>query len=393
MLSSESIRWLLSDSGRRALQEAQALEPRPETFLTVSQRLARRWPEEWAKAAVDQVLLRQRALPKFARASEMLFLREALEQATPERLAAHHAARLGEGGPRFDLGCGLGGDALALAELGPVVAVDRDPLRLLVLRANAGALGLGERVRPVRADLTRPGWRLPAVACVFADPGRRAEGRRIHDAARYDPPLEALVQIAGKVARMGIKLSPGIDRRQVDGLEAEIEFVSQSGELKECTVWFGAARSAARRATVFPSGATLVGPEAPPGNISSVRAVLYEPDPAVLRAGLVRRLAERLGAEQMDPELALLTADSARPTALAHAYRVLDVLPFSEKVLRQELRRRGVGWVTLKKRGSAVDTEALGRRLRLKGDAEATVLLTRLLGRPLAILIEAVPTT
>ena len=388
MLTSESIGWLLSDSGREALREAQALQPRPETFLAVSQRLARRWPEGMARAAVDQALLRQRAMPKFPRASEMLFLREALEQATSAPLAAHHAARLGDGGLRFDLGCGLGGDALALAERGPVVAVDRDPLRLLVLRANAGVLGLSERVRPVRADLLCPGWRFPAAAVVFADPGRRREGRRIHDASRYDPPLDVLVRIAGVVGSMGIKLSPGIDRRQVDSLEAEVEFVSEGGELKECALWFGASRTAGWRATVFPSAATLVGPEAPPGRISAVRAVVYEPDPAVLRAGLVRRLADRLGAEQMDPELSLLTADSARPTALAHAYRVLDVLPFSEKALRQELRRRGVGRVTLKKRGSAVDTEALGRRLRLKGDGDATVLLTRLLGRPLAILVE-----
>lgn len=389
MLTPESIAWLLSDSGRQALREAEALGPRAETFLAVSQQLSGHWPERLARLAVDQALLRQRAATKFPHASEMLFLREALEQATSAQLAAYHAARLRGSVPHFDLGCGLGGDALALAALGPVVAVDRDPLRLLVLRANAGILGLGDRVRPVCGDLTYPGWRLPAAAGVFADPARRRQGRRIHDPARYDPPLEVLLRIARSVEGMGVKLSPGIDRRQVEGLEAEIEFVSERGELKQCVLWFGAPRSAGWRATVFPSGATLVGPEAPQGSISPVRAVLYEPDPAVLRAGLVRRLADRLGAEQVDPEISLLTADRAQPTPLAQAYRVLDVLPFSEKGLRQELRRRGVGRVTLKKRGSAVDTEALGRRLRLKGDVDATVLLTRLLGRPLAILLDA----
>ncbi|MBM3122178.1 MAG: SAM-dependent methyltransferase [Chloroflexi bacterium] len=384
---------MLSDSGRQALREAEALEPRAETFLAVSQQLSGRWPERLARVAVDQALLRQRAEAKFPRASEMLFLREALEQATSAQLAAHHAARLRDFAPRYDLGCGLGGDALALAALGPVVAVDRDPLRLLVLRANAGMLGLGDRVRPVCGDLTSPGWRLPGAAGVFADPARRRQGRRIHDAARYDPPLEVLLRIARSVEGMGVKLSPGIDRRQVEGLGAEVEFVSEGGELKECVLWFGAPRSAGWRATLFPSGATLVGPEAPQGAISPVRAILYEPDPAVLRAGLVRRLGELLGAEQVDPELSLLASDDVRPTALAHAYRVLDVLPFSEKSLRHELRRRGVGRVTLKKRGSAVDTEALARRLRLQGDGEATVLLTRLLGRPLAILMEAARTT
>jgi len=37
-------------------------------------------------------------------------------------------------------------------------------------------------------------------------------------------------------------------------------------------------------------------------------AYLFEPDPAVLRAGLVRDLGEQLSAAQLDPDIAYLTA-------------------------------------------------------------------------------------
>ncbi len=393
MLTTESLGWLVSASGREAVAEAEALRPSLETFLHVSQHLARRWPERLARLAVDQAILRRRAASKFPRAGEMIFLREPLEQATGHRVAAYHAARLAGLSPCFDLGCGIGGDALALAEQGPVVAIDRDLIRLRVLQANASALGLGARVVPLLGDLMHPGWRLPRKAGAFADPARRRGGRRVHDSSRYEPPLDTLLHLAGNVEGMGIKVSPAIDRREITGLEAEVEFVSDGGELKECVLWFGALRTAGFRATLLPGGSTLTGPEAPERPPSPVLPYLYEPDPAVLRAGLVRRLGEAMGARQVDPALALLTADSLLETPFADAYGVVDVLPFSEKGLRLELRRRGVGRVTLKKRGSAVDTEALGRRLRLTGDGEATVLLTRLLGRPLAILVEplAVP--
>lgn len=392
MLSSESLGWLVSAAGQHALAQAELLDPGEESFLAVSQRLARRWPEALARAAVEQAILRRRARPKFPRAGEMYFLREALEQSTGHRVAAYHARRLSALRPQFDLGCGIGGDALALAADGPVFAIDRDALRLQVLQANARSLGLEAQLHLLQGDLLLRAWRLPPSAGVFADPARRRQGRRVHTAAGYDPPLNYLVGVAGGVAGLGVKLSPAIDRRETDSLGAEVEFVSDDGDLKECMLWFGALRTADSRATLLPGGLTLTGPEVPEQPTSPVRAYLFEPDPAVLRARLVRRLAESIGAAQIDPQLALLTGDRPLASDFVSTYRVVDVMPFSEKALRAELRRRGVGQVTLKKRGSAVDTEALGRRLRLKGEAAATVLLTRVVGRPLAIIVDPIVT-
>ena len=65
-----------------------------------------------------------------------------------------------------------------------------------------------------------------------------------------------------------------------------------------------------------------------------------------------------------------------------HSYAVEEVLPFHLKALRALLRDRGVGTLTIKKRGSAVDPVQLRRQLRLTGDGEATIALTRVGGRP-----------
>jgi hypothetical protein len=140
----------------------------------------------------------------------------------------------------------------------------------------------------------------------------------------------------------------------------------------------------------FPAAATLVdsGVGAPP--VGRPGEWLYEPDGAVIRAGLVSEVVAALpGGRLLDPSIAYVAADAVVPTPFARPYRVTDVLPFSLKRLRELLRRRGVGQVTVKKRGSAVDPDVLRRELRLTGDGHAIVVLTRVAGAPTALLCAA----
>lgn len=130
--------------------------------------------------------------------------------------------------------------------------------------------------------------------------------------------------------------------------------------------------------------------ESQPGSdaLSAPRDVLYEPDPSLLRAGLVRQLAARLGAARMDPEIAYLTADEFIPTPWARAYRVEEGMPFGLKRLREWLRSRGVGRVTIKKRGSPIEPEDLERRLRLRGEGSRVLFLTKVDGKPYVLIAE-----
>ena len=77
-------------------------------------------------------------------------------------------------------------------------------------------------------------------------------------------------------------------------------------------------------------------------------------------------------------------------TPLATAYAVEDTFPFQLKSLRTWLRDRGVGRLTIKKRGTAVEPEQLRRQLRLAGDNEATIVLTRVAGRQSVLAVRPV---
>jgi hypothetical protein len=104
--------------------------------------------------------------------------------------------------------------------------------------------------------------------------------------------------------------------------------------------------------------------------------VLYEPDPAVIRAGLIDTLAEHLHARRVQPGIAYLVAARHTATPFATAFEVLDVLDAGEKSLRAWVRGQGIGTLEIKKRGLEVDPAALRRRLKPSGSASATIVLT-----------------
>jgi len=119
--------------------------------------------------------------------------------------------------------------------------------------------------------------------------------------------------------------------------------------------------------------------------ISKPRVYLYEPDPAILRAGLVVNLAEQLDASQLDTDIAYLTSNHVQATPFARVWSIDDWFPFNLKKLRTYLRERGIGQVVVKKRGSPIQPEALIHSLRLKGDIKKVIFLTHLQGKPIII--------
>ena len=85
-----------------------------------------------------------------------------------------------------------------------------------------------------------------------------------------------------------------------------------------------------------------------------------------------------------------VTAPVGVATPYAVGYEVLEELPFAEKRLRAALRERGVGRLTIKKRGVGVVPEQLRKKLDLKGDEEATIVVTRVDGKATVLSVRPV---
>jgi hypothetical protein len=409
-----------------------------EPLAAASALRARGFAPDLAAAALTQATLRLRARAKFGPdADAMFFTRPGLEQATRSVVARRRAQRLASAGVTVlaDLGCGLGTEALAAARAGiRVYAVDADPLTAAVAAANVRALGLADLVSVSCADARSVD--LSTVDGVFCDPARRRGGSRVFDPRAFEPPWNFVAGLPQRVPRTVLKLAPGIDHALVPA-GAEAEWVSVNGDLVEAAFWCGPLADVPRRATLLtpppppnasppsasppdasppsaspvgasPVGASPVGaapdgaagPPGPPATADSltgsgdaiaavgpVRHYVYDPDPAVVRAHLVAEFASTVDGTLADPQIAYVYADSPVATRFARCFQITDVMPFSLKRLRSVLRERGIGDLTIKKRGSALEPERLRRDLRIAGPARATIILTRVDGAPTVLFV------
>jgi hypothetical protein len=376
--------------------------------LTAELRKAGHSPE-LVSAVLTQSRLRTKAEAKFGEfARQMIFTQAGLEQATRLTVAARHAQRFVEAGVGHvaDLGCGLGADAMALASMDLVVtAVEMDETTAACATMNLIPF---RNATVVHSDATSVS--LEGVDGVWLDPARRTTStsgtKRIWDPEDFSPPLSFVESLAGSGRAVGVKMGPGMPHDSVPA-GCEAQWVSVAGDVTEVALWFNAVRRPGVRRAALVLGALGAaeltsgedfdgGPAAPLG---PVEGYLYEPDGAVIRAGLVADVALQLGGHLVDEHIAYICAPELHDTPFAKAYKVLEVMPFNVKALKSWVKDQGIGVLDIKKRGMAVTPEELRKQLlpggkpagaKGKSKKSATLVLTRIGEDRVAVSVEPV---
>jgi hypothetical protein len=410
----DDVGYLSSAAGRDALAVA-AGRPLTDQSLLADLTALRGTAGGYAGAVAETVRLRRRAEARWGPGyADWLFTDEALQQAAPPEVATHRARRLA-GVRVHDLTCSIGGDLAALARPPAAAAVaepaagrsaaagpgrppgtspigsDLDPVRLAMARHNLAVTGLDALL--LRADARTVTSR---GTIRYADPARRdATGRRITSTGTI--PSVAELDAADPSRLPVLRLPPGIDYPGLDR-PGEIEIVSLDGVVREAVAWPPPLATVARRATVLRTRAGAgAGTEAASGFAGSpaagyqltsddpddapVGAVgdwIVDPDPAVVRAHLVRHYAARHGLALLDGHLAYLTGPAPPPGV--RAFRVLDAATYRERVVRDWVVRDGVGTLEIKQRGTPVIPDELRARIRPSGDrrVQRTLIVARI---------------
>lgn len=317
---------------------------------------------------------RERAKKRgFPHAEQLFVTPEALAQATSPPIAQFHAAQLSPIGRVADVACGLGFDTLAFAQAGlEVLAIERDPARLILARANAEALGLADRITFLEADATQVD--LADWHAIYFDPARRTDATRFSAyAERYEPPLTLMQAWAESGKTVLAKLSPALPDDILHSLGDSVLFLSENRECKEACVSTGLGERIGAlllpEETFVPSGteedifvAETIGP------------YLLDPDPALIRAGALAGV----GAERISYEDAYLTTETLpEDSRLARAYRIIETMPYQPKKLGAWLQARNIARLVVKKRRFPKEPDAVQKELGLKGTAgeEATLVL------------------
>lgn len=388
---------LLTPAGLELLDALGPVESTADVARTVSRLRADGHSPDLVSAVVGQAHLRSKAAAKFGPfAARMLFTRAGLEQATRLGVAARHAQRFRRAGITSiaDLGCGIGGDALAFAGAGIAVhAVDADEVTAAIAAYNLAPFGDSASVQhgtAEDADLT-------ASDAVWMDPARRTAGhsetRRV-SADDYSPSLDWAFDLASRMPT-GIKLGPAHDRDALPS-DAEAQWVSADGSVVELVLWTGAlAREGVRRSALVIRGERshelTAGADADDAEVRELGAFLHEPDGAVIRARLIGDVARSLEAGMLDEKIAYLTSDAAVTSPFVQSFRVRETMAANPKAISAVLKAHDIGTLEIKKRGVDIDPAAFRKKLTLRGTQPATLILVRSGSQRRAILADRVP--
>ena len=351
---------------------------------------------EQAAQVLDQAHLRTLARDRHGRpdADDLLLTRDGLEQGTRGDVAAWRAELIRASGARrvLDLTAGLGFDARAFAQAGlEVTAIERDPAtaemlawnlrhwphtRVLTVDAmSADAQALVDNLDPMDVVVIDPARRDPVGPRDLATGRARPE----RDPQRWSPPMSFITDL--RHARVVVKAAPAF--QPPTGWHAE--WISYDRTVVECSAWSWPTFTATRRAVIMSSTPTVVEPQPGTSPIQPIAAYVHEPDPAIIRAGLL----PHLGMNRIDDASTWLTSEDPAPTWLSPAlrtFRVVRVLDGSLAEQRATLAELGITRLVIKSRDVNVDPRQELSRLAVSEGGEHVLVMTRQSGRSVSVL-------
>lgn len=348
-------------------------------------RLRRDHPADEVRVALQLAEGRRRLAGKVEDPSRWLADSDGAQMATDRLIAAHKARRFARSDREvIDLCSGIGADARELARVAPVRCVEIDPSRAIMCGHNTGR-------EVIERDASAEDV---AGLLVHMDPARRDSAGRLARLADLVPGPEVIGRVVRESAGAGVKLMPGVDRADLQGLATgvagELEHISLRGRMSQAVWWTGELAGTTARATMIDEGVseTLSGEPTPAGGDGSIDAWLYAVNPAAERAGLLPALAESLGVREVFAGVGVLTSPDRRPSPWLTGFRVLERMPWRAERVREAVAGLGGGLVEVKTRGGAANPDRAQLALRGEGDRTLTVFVLRFGSRVQAIVAE-----
>lgn len=363
--------------------------PKNATGLEIASTLRKTLTVPQALAATEQYSLRRKAISQRGDSRLQLLTRKGLEQSTHPLIAAWRARHLNRNpiqGAFWDATCGLGSDSLALMDEGiRVIASDRDPIAAACAEHN---LRVSTNVRSPSVVLVCDATESAVDAAgILIDPDRRVDGRRSLDPTAWSPPLEKCLALLATREVGCLKLPPSLDPDEDLLGGGTLCWVSLDRELKEVCFFTGLAATpgSSRRVVALSRDGSEESLEGEPMTLAAFApedvgsiSWLANPDPALLRSGLLEREGDRHGLRPLAPQLAWMGSAEEPQSPFFKCRRVLGSAPADPRRVRRMLTEFDVGPIEVWKRGHPDRAEILGRRFRGKGSKRGILAIGRL---------------
>jgi len=392
--------WLASAQGQTCIEEATHIADALTAITRLRKTHSNIEPNRITQA-VSQSALRKKLEDRWNIAgADFLLTEDGLEQASRPLVARYRAQWImehyGANAHVLDMTCGLGFDALAMAQAGlRVTCLERDE----TIAALASFNLRNTSARVVHADATD--FLVDSdIDVVFVDPARRdPHAARKSDGSSYrifNPddwsPSWSFIQALSERFPVMAKVAPGIGDDALGSWDCQ--WISADGDLVEAlatSVRTGLGSDTGLRSATLLSSATpeplLIpgGHSTPP---TSLGQWLVIPEAALIRASALDFLAARINGGLVNEHIAWLTsADGTAVQSLigldpapATLLRIEAVLPVNEKLIAREVARHETSGLTVMTRGVTVNVDALRKKVFKKktpGAAELVLAIYR----------------
>ena len=367
------LEFLQQDKNRNFFKELQELK---EITINDIQQLISNNPDKPIKEMLTQIKLQKKNLNKIPISNELLFTEKGAQQSSSWILAQYHEDKLKAFGNIADLCCGIGVDLINIAkDKNHVYAVDSDADTIKLAEYNCKNQSLSN----INYELSKAEEFNQQVDAIFIDPDRRPGSSRKITSEEYSPPFSKIMELRNICPNIAVKLSPAIDYKRLRlPVDSSLEFVSENGTLKEILLCLGdlATKNCDRKAVLLPSNLTLQN-SIIKIEVTDIQKYLFEPDAAIIRAGLVQELGSKIGYKLIDPKLALLTGSQILQNEFGKIYEVEKIMKYDLKKVRKYVRENKIGELIIKTRGFPESVEQFRKKIKLKGKNSIVMFILR----------------
>lgn len=363
--------------------------------------------------AITQIACRQRFGKKLAETltacPRLIFGNELCgEQCTSDDIARIHTDLIPQGCSVVDLTSGLGIDAMHIASNGnDITACEQNPDLAEALRLNASTRGLSN-LRAVccnSVDSLRKGDLKGDVA--FIDPARRAnDGRRLFGLTDCEPNVvDMMDDFKRHFKRLIIKASPMIDiYGGIINVVPDVTDIYILGTTTQCkelvavcclsgkdnktidVVIHAVTITSQSSQSIFSYNLSEESGLQPSMCHPMVGDILYEPYPSIMKSGGYRVLARKYNVNKLAPDTHLYVNSGIIEDFPGQPWRIIDVLPWQSKVLKQIKQKYSK--ISVATRNFDMPAATLQAKLRVKeGDGHLKLMAVTLYDKSKQILI------
>ncbi len=353
----------------------------------------------YAARQITGARIARRKLPLLAGTKGIVYpARLSMEQCSSQ-LTAEFKATLAGGKSLVDLTGGFGIDCMFMSrKFEKAVYVERDSTLCSIMRHNASVLGF-DNIEVVNADASTYLAACENANVMYIDPSRRdGLGRKMSAIGQCEPDLGLINDTLLSKCGMAIaKLSPMLDlSAAISGLRGVTEayVIAAGGECKELLLVMrpDACGDVEVKAVDLSAGGAQVfaftqGEEEASTALpaTGIEAYLYEPNPAVMKAGAFKTVSSRFSLAKLSANTHLYTSPCVSSGFPGRCFKVIAVYDFSKSGLRELSHRHPRANISA--RNFSLSPDELRKRLRIADGGGTYIFATTLANRKRVLVV------